>query len=537
MSSQRCAPLVCWLSCTCFCAAQGQIVADDWGWKEGRRNMVQIHDGKVDGAIEDLRKRLEKHPNHGEVLFALAVAYAHKGDSTSALASTRKALDAGLPFERFRAGPRDIVSPLTDLAEFQRLAAQHPAELLHGPMVGSVTESAARIWVRTAHEVTVRVLVRKQESPESREIESASVRTSLEQECTAVLDVGGLEPNTRYEYRLAVDGKVERETFTFRTFPRTGTKCKFKVVFGGGAAYTPSCERVFRTIASRRPLAFLQLGDNVYIDAPTKTPVQQYCYYRRQSSAPYRHLTARTCIAAIWDDHDFGTNDCRGGPDVDAPAWKRRVWQTFKNNWNNPSYGGGSEHPGCYFDFLIGDVHFLLLDGRYYRTRPKGKKRSMLGPVQKEWLFERLRSSSATFKIIASPVPFASGVKPGSSDPWDGYPEEREQIFSFVEQGRIGGVILIAADRHRSDVWKIPRPNGYDLYEFQSSRLTNIHTHGVMKGSLFGFNKERSFGLLSFDTTKDDPEITYTIVTIDNEPVYQLTLRRSQLKPRRSRRY
>ena len=89
--------------------------------------------------------------------------------------------------------------------------------------------------------------------------------------------------------------------------------------------------------------------------------------------------------------------------------------------------------------------------------------------------------------------------------------------------------MLLSADRHRSDAWRIERPGGYDLYEFESSKLTNIHTHGVMPEALFGYNAKNSFGLLRFDTTLDDPEVTYQIYSIDNELVYTLTLRLSEL--------
>jgi alkaline phosphatase D len=153
----------------------------------------------------------------------------------------------------------------------------------------------------------------------------------------------------------------------------------------------------------------------------------------------------------------------------------------------------------------------------------------MLGPAQKRWLFGRLAASKATFKVLASPVPWAKGTKGGSKDTWDGFPEEREEIFSFLEKNRIDGVVLLSADRHRSDAWKIERPGGYPLYEFESSRLTNVHTHGAMRGSLFSYNKKCSFGLLTFDTTRPDPELTYEVVNIDNEVMHTLKLRRSQL--------
>ena len=68
------------------------------------------------------------------------------------------------------------------------------------------------------------------------------------------------------------------------------------------------------------------------------------------------------------------------------------------------------------------------------------------------------------------------------------------------------------------------------IYEFQSSRLTNVHTHGIIKGSLFGYNQKCSFGKLKFDTTKDDPEVIYDIINIDNEVVHSLTIKKSGLK-------
>jgi alkaline phosphatase D len=176
-----------------------------------------------------------------------------------------------------------------------------------------------------------------------------------------------------------------------------------------------------------------------------------------------------------------------------------------------------------------------MLDGRYYRDDPKNENPSMLGPAQKKWLFGRLKSSNATFKVLASPVPWSEGAKPGSRDPWQGYMGEREEIFSFLEANKINGVILIAADRHRSDAWKIERENGYDLYEFESSRLTNIHTHKIMPDSLFGYNEKCSFGLLKFDTARKEPTVTYQIINIDNEMIREMSLKRSQLTHTKAR--
>jgi len=52
---------------------------------------------------------------------------------------------------------------------------------------------------------------------------------------------------------------------------------------------------------------------------------------------------------------------------------------------------------------------------------------------------------------------------------------------------------------------------------------------------LFGYNEKCSFGLLSFDTTLPDPELTYQIVSIDREVVQTLSLKKSQLRFRREK--
>ena len=526
-------------------------------YKQQNRDAISdIVDGNYGSAIKHFEKYLDEHPGDLESLYGLAVAYIQKKEKDKAIAYVKQAVEAGLPFSRFLAGPRSLLKPLTDSAEFKELAKKHPVEMLHGPMLGCVTDSSAKFWVRTADEALVQVFVSTSEKMDlpikiasksviartaktsvmffSSEMESpikcVIAKTNRAKDFTTVVAIDGLEADTQYYYEPVVAGKKVAKRRSFRTFPTSGTKCKFKVGFGGGAGYTPQHERMWNTIASRKPAAFLFLGDNVYIDNPTRPAVQQYCYYRRQCRPEFRDFTASTPIYAIWDDHDFTTNDGWGGPEIHEPAWKIPVWHVFRDNWNNPYYGGGEKQPGCWFDFSIGDVDFFMLDCRYYRMKPKGKNPSMLGGAQKKWLFEKLKASKGTFKVLASSVPWAFGTKPGSRDTWEGYKQEREEVFSFLEDNEIEGVFLLSADRHRSDVWKIERPNGYDLYEFESSRLTNVHRHKLMPGSLFGYNKKCSFGLLSFDTTLPDPQVTYRIISIDNEVVHTLTLKRSQIR-------
>jgi alkaline phosphatase D len=489
-----------------------------------------VLEGNASASIEALQAYAQAYPNDAETWFMLAVAHTARDELEQAMKSVKRAVELGLPAERFLAGPRSLLQPLTEYQPFQQFVTDRYSEPIHGPMLGRTTAESCSFWIRTAREEPVQVLVSPSADFET-PYRSAPTRTRADQDYTAIIDVAGLQPDTTYYYQVIVGDSTGRTlpTPSFRTFPERGTPGAFRVAFGGGAGYVPHHERMWDTIRGCEPRAFLFLGDNVYSDAPTEPEMQQYCYYRRLSRPEFRRFTASTPIYAIWDDHDFGTNDCWGGPDIHEPTWKIPVWRLFRNNWINPYYGGGEAQPGCWFDFSIADIDFFLTDGRYYRTNPKRPNPSMLGPAQKAWLLNKLKNSTATFKVMASGTPWASGTKPGSLDTWDGYPEEREEIFSFINRHKIDGVVLLSADRHRSDVYKIERESGYPFYEFESSRLTNEHSHTTMKDAIFSYNALQSFGLLSFDTTRTDPEVTYTIVNIDGVEIFDITVKRSQL--------
>ena len=514
--------------------------------------ICDILEGDSGRAIEISQEEIKKNSGNADAWFALSLVYAQDNKIDSSLLCFKTAIDSGLPVERFLAGPRKLLEPLTSSKQFIDYFKQNPVELLHGPMLGSVTHNSARFWVRTLSEVKYKVKVYSAESAVV--IESNTVQTMKENDFTAIVEVGGLKLDTQYGYEVILDDKPINivPQPTFKTYPQGKAKKKFQIVFGGGSNFNPKYEHIWDTIQSYKPLVFLWLGDNTYYNIADVPEHQRYCFYRRYARPEFRRMTATIPTYAIWDDHDFGGNDCVGGPQIDKPAWKKDVvLKIFKENYNNPYYGGGETAPGCWHDFSIGDVDFFMLDGRYYRTDPRSKEPlytdstaeypSMLGPVQKQWLFNKLKNSKATFKIIASPVPWAASAKKstqwsanlgkmfGALDTWQGFPDEREEIFSFIEKNKIEGVFLISADRHRSDAWKIERENGYDFYEAMSSHLTKDSSHPFQDKAIFSILGKPAFGLLTFDFSKDDPEIIYQVVKIDNKVAAELVVKRSQL--------
>lgn len=498
--------------------------------RRGQRQLLAILDGNPKRAIELCKSRLAENENDPETFFILTIAYSQIKQVDNAYETMIKALDNGLPFERFLAGPKDLLDPLYKHEKFIELSKQKNINLVHGPLLGSITETSAIIWLRTADESQIKIKL-YDESGSSESILEAYGNTQKENDYTSVIKLVGLKPDKIYYYNIFInENLVNRNVKYFlKTYPGKNQRAVTKVGFGGGAGYTPQHERIWNNIADQKLDAFLLLGDNVYIDLPEQAgSFHQYTYYRRQSRPEFRYLVSSTPIYAIWDDHDSGTDDIWMGPYIDKPAWKLSHFQVFKQNWNNPGYGV-KDTPGCWYKFSIGDIDFFMIDGRFYRTNPYAPNKTMLGPVQKQWLLRELKKSTAMFKAIVSPVPWSLNAKPGSVDTWAGFAEEREEIFSFIEKKKIEGIVLVSADRHRSDAWKIERKNGYDFYEFQSSRLTNIHTHDLMPDALFGYNEKCSFGTIEFNTTINNPYLVYKIFNIDGDMVGETKVKLSQL--------
>jgi len=502
--------------------------------RRGQRQLLAILDGDAERAIELSKIRLAADPNDLESLFTQTIAWCQLGKMDTAIDTMRQALDAGLPLERFLAGPRKLLRPLRETAAFQELLSHRPVHLIHGPMLGCVTESSAKVWVRTVGKETVTVKVfgcDSQGKPTGKVVHLATAIPDPQKDFTATIELTGLQASTKYAY----DVLIAEKSVLGSKLPRLQTTCsrgdptKIQIAFGGGAGYTPQFERMWDTISAFKPDSLFLLGDNVYIDLPEMPRgLHRYTYYRRQSRPEFRRLVGSTAVYAIWDDHDCAMDDVWMGPYLNQPVWKQPMLAIFKENWVNPAYGN-EQAPGCWFEMSVGNIDFFFLDTRNYRTNPFGKKPTMLGPVQKAWFLKAIKRSQAEFKVLVSSVPWAPEEKPGSRDTWGGFLSEREEIFSTIEKNKIDGVLLLSADRHRSDAWKITRPNGYTLYDMMSSKITNAHTHECFPDALFCYNEGCSFGLLTLDTTKDNPTAKYEVIDIDGKVVHTLPLKKSQL--------
>ncbi|MDB0056703.1 alkaline phosphatase D family protein [Akkermansiaceae bacterium] len=400
--------------------------------------------------------------------------------------------------------------------DYLALLKKHKLTLLGGPALGQLSPSSVSVWFRTAQPADVTIILADGTN-------FGPAQTTFDSDLIGTISLTGLKPDSCYAYQILVDGKPASPTpksLTFRTAPEADFKGKFTVAFGACSRYVPEREDIWKVVAAQNPIAYLTLGDNLYIDQPKEQQKQRVHYYRRQFHPAYRSLTATTPIYSIWDDHDFAANDDEGGPERFKPSWKVKNFEVYAQNWNNPPYAGGKENPGTFFDFVIGDVHFIMTDGRYYRHR---ESKSMLGDFQKEWLKETLSTSKSKFKVLCSGTLWTEHADKGGKDSWEGYAAERDDIFSLIRDQKIGGVFLLSGDRHRHEMFKLGFDVGYPLYEFETAKVTNIHTHDANPHSLFSYNAGNFFGLLDFDFTSDNPAVTYRCVTQEGKKPEHLT--------------
>ena len=322
--------------------------ADLYYKRRGQRQLLEILDGNPGRALELADARIAVHPTDAESQFIRATALTQLDRIDEAEEAMRAALDAGMPPGRFLAGPRELLEPLAATDTFTAHAARPKNAIVHGPMLGAVTDTSARIWIRTTEETRFEVL-----ATTHAEHHTATGSTSADRDFTGTATLEGLSPDTSYTYKVLVEANTPQQplqppsqSYTLRTSPRPDAAGTFVIAFGGCAGYTPENERMWDTIAGHTPQALLLLGDNVYIDLPeVPGPFHDYTYYQRQSRPEFRRLVSSTPVYAIWDDHDAAIDDIWMGPYVDRPPWKQPMVDLFRRNWNNPAYGSES-HPG-----------------------------------------------------------------------------------------------------------------------------------------------------------------------------------------------
>lgn len=247
-------------------------------------------------------------------------------------------------------------------------------------------------------------------------------------------------------------------------------------------------------------------------------------------------MTRKSFWVATWDDHETGMDN----GDRENPVLEQaRDW--FKAFTPNPSFGANGE--GVYWIQQWGDVDIILLDDQSFRTPTTTalahpETATLLGSEQFDWLVDRLAGSKAVFKIIVNGSPFNDFSR--KEDAWVSYPAERERLMDAIARHRVGGVVLLSGDVHRSELFRLPwleERGGYGLYELVASPLfQRARACGdvVPYRQFCAGDPDKSilefFAWIEADTTLDDPLLKLQVRDHRGEVLLDRGIKASQLQ-------
>jgi len=427
-------------------------------------------------------------------------------------------------------------------SSFDEMSYPH---LVQGPMLGAVTPTSALVWTRANGEYEVEIRVDTDPLFKHPFVASRQV-TKSGNDFITIHSISDLKEDTDYYYRVFVNrgkdlGQWARQLpdlsflppFNFRTAPAAGSKVKFRTAFGSCARLQgDAIQPIWNAVSLWKPDLFFWLGDNIYADS--KNPEIIAGQYRQQRAVHAMQKVSRTVPQlAIWDDHDYGRNDY----DRTNPVREESL-DVFKRYWANPYYGLKNT-PGVFFNYTYGGVDFFFLDGRYYRdpdNQTDNQHKTMLGQDQKKWLKESLLKSKAPFKLLICGTGWSdSGA--GDSDSWSSFLSERNEIFDFIRDHNISGIVLLSGDTHYGEVNAVPwsEKGGYDFYNFVSSPLAQATSNSFLKRKpevriRTPYSGTTNFGVIDFDLTADIPVLTFNLVGVHGGAVLQpVMLKASEL--------
>jgi hypothetical protein len=414
-----------------------------------------------------------------------------------------------------------------------------------GPVAASVTDSSVKIWARGYASRTFRVQYKAASS--STWLTSAEALFDSSKDFTAVLTLTGLVAGTAYDYRPVVDCDVDVQSqATLRTLKAAGTAGTLRFTFGADVSYPWIYEsdpaksaqvEVFDKVAAMNPDFMLLIGDLMYADhadvSPVASTLDQYLakYRNNWAQSSLRSFMRQYPMFMMWDDHEI-VNDWDAGK-TGRYLQARPAYETYVSSQTPAPRTSGE----LYYSFRAGQVDFYVLDVRSFRSpnsAPDTSTKTLLGPTQKADLKSWLSASTAKFKFLVSSVPW-SDFGTTSNDSWAGFKTERAELFNYIKNNNIRGVVLLSGDQHWSGVFKLSSISPYNLYEFMPTPVAT--SRRAMPAStdpqiLFKYDATPIYGVFDVNTTVSPATLTVQFYDYNNVRRYgPLVLSENSISP------
>jgi alkaline phosphatase D len=320
------------------------------------------------------------------------------------------------------------------------------------------------------------------------------------------VEVSGLQPGRVYHYRFRAGRELSPVGRT-RTAPAPGAMPeRLRFVAAGCQHWETGYYTAWRHVANEPELDFVfHYGDYIYEyrargNAPGAVPAvrqhnleeiytiddyrNRYALYRSDADLQAAH--AAHPFVMSFDDHEVDNNwagdiseedGSERFPIVVPPEIFVLRKQIAFQAWYEAMPLRRAQLPrgpeiAAYRGLSWGRLADLaVLDTRSYRDdQPCGDvngppceavaspNAQVLGSTQERWLFERLGSTPATWKVLAQQVPImhrdltpeGHDGKFISMDKWDAYPAARHRLFRHIHEARVKNVTVLAGDVHQA---------------------------------------------------------------------------------------
>lgn len=430
------------------------------------------------------------------------------------------------------------------------LLAQEKTGVVSGPMLAQVELRTARIWFEAGSDLKSATVKYWKEGEKSSSQVPFTKINGYDRFSPMQVEIGSLEMNTRYQYRIMYNGRETSYTGSFVTkelwqFRKPAPDFSF---LAGSCTYfnEPAFDRpgkpygqdssIFSTMANEKADFMLWLGDNWYTREADYSSEWGLWYRasRDRSMTILQPFLKAMPHYAIWDDHDFGPNDI--GSFYHLKDASRKIFMSY---WGNPSYG--EDGKGIYTKLSYSDVDFFLTDDRTWRSPDRmpptengqpNPNKMMFGADQLNWLKHSLLYSNATFKVI---VVGSQVLNPVSAvDKLLDFPFEYNQLIGFIAEQKISGVLFMTGDRHHSEIIKVNRPGNYPLIDITISPLTSgSHNFGPEKDNPFrivGIDQKQNFGRISVTGSKGERTLAVVYKDLRGAEIATWSVNEKELK-------